>query len=212
MSRSLALLATAALGAGLGSVSGYTVAAFSATAANEGNSFEAAASFCASPVTETVTASADSYVDGALLSAGTNFGAATTVRVRSDALGNQRALVRFSLPVVPASCTLSQAKLRLHASSASGGRTLEAFRAAGGWTETGVTWNNQPAIAGPAATASASTGWVELDVTAQVAAMYDGTNHGFLVRDASEGGVLAKAQAFSSREGANAPELVVTFS
>ena len=42
--------------------------------------------------------------------------------------------------------------------------------------------------------------------------MYDGTNHGFLVRDASEGGVLAKAQAFSSREGANAPELVVTFS
>ena len=46
---------------------------------------------------------------------------------------NFRALVRFSLPAVPAGCTLQAATLRLFAASAGSGRTLQASRLAASW-------------------------------------------------------------------------------
>ncbi len=211
MRRWAELLVAGALGAALGSTTSFTLAAFSGTTASPGNSFAAAASFCNGSA-QTVTASADSYVDQALLTANSNFGTATTVRVRSESLANQRTLVRFSLPAVPSYCTLTVAKLRLHASSATTGRTLQALRAAASWTETGVTWNNQPGTTGTAVTTSSATGWIEFDVKAHVDAMYVGTNNGFVVRDATEGALVAQSQVFSSREGANPPQLVLTFS
>jgi hypothetical protein len=42
--------------------------------------------------------------------------------------------------------------------------------------------------------------------------MYAGANNGFVVKDANEGSLLsAPEQIFSSREGANPPQLVLTF-
>ena len=81
------------------------------------------------------------------------------------------------------------------------GRTLQALRVDGGWTEGGVTWSNQPPTAGTAATAPSrsSAGYVEWDVRWQLQAMYDASaNHGFLIRDAAEN--QDAEQQFHSRE------------
>ncbi|MEX2459228.1 MAG: DNRLRE domain-containing protein [Actinomycetota bacterium] len=198
----------------LGVVVRPTWSAFSASTVNEDNAFSAAGSFCTAPGTQTLVPNADAFVRQT--SAGSNFGTASTVRVQSAVNlllfpDNERTLVRFSLPAIPSWCTLTTATLRMNASSAAAGRTLQAIRAAAAWTETGVTWTNQPATAGAASTAGSGTGWREWDVRTQVEAMYAGTNAGFLVRDASEGAVLAQTQVFSSREGANPPQLVLTF-
>jgi hypothetical protein len=160
--------------------------------------------------TATATADADSWVAQNTPTA-TN-GASPSLAVRSKASGNQRALVRFALPPVPAGCTVAAATLRLHAASATNGRTLRAIPLAAPWTEGTVSWSNQPTTTGTAATTASGTGWRQWTVTTQVKAMYTGANRGFLIRDASEGTGNA-AQSFGSREsgGATAPQLVVTF-
>ena len=84
------------------------------------------------------------------------------------------------------------------------------FRAGAAWTETGVTWNTQPATAGTAVTASSGTGWLTWGVTDHVSAMYSGSNYGFIVRDSVESSSIQRIQEYSSREGANRPELVIT--
>ena len=147
-------------------------------------------------------------------SSGSNFGTDSDLKVNSKSgSGNSRALVRFGLPSVPSGCQVTSARLRLYAGSYQSGRTLQALRLNGNWTETAVTWSNQPATTGAAATAPSrsSAGYVEWTVTAQVQSMYSGANHGFLVRDSAENGGGFE-QAFHSREkGDNRPQLVVTF-
>jgi hypothetical protein len=104
------------------------------------------------------------------------------------------------------------AKLRLYASSYKDGRTLQAFRLDGGWTEGGVTWNNQPATAGSAVAEASGSGYRHWNVKSHVLAMYTGSNNGFLIRDSVEGGGGFE-QGFHSREKGtdNPPELVITF-
>ena len=163
--------------------------------------------------TATVGADRDSWV---LQSAsGSNFGTDSILKVDSKSgSSNARALVRFNLPTVPAGCQVTQVKLRLYASSYKSGRTLQAFRLNGTWAENTVTWGNQPTTTGSAATqpSRSSAGYVEWTVTSQVQSMYSGSNHGFLIRDASENGG-GNEQGFHSREKApdNPPQLVVTF-
>jgi large repetitive protein len=136
------------------------------------------------------------------------------MKVDSKSGDNARVLVHFNLPQTPAGCSVTDVKLRLYASSYKENRTLQAFRLNGNWTETGVTWGNQPTTTGGTATAPSRTspGYVEWTVTSQVQAMYSGANHGFLIRDATENGGGFE-QAFHSREKApdNPPQLVVTF-
>jgi CSLREA domain-containing protein len=57
-----------------------------------------------------------------------------------------------------------------------------------------------------------SAGYMEWTVTSQVQSMYSGSNHGFLIRDATESGG-GNEQGFHSREKVpdNPPQLVVTF-
>lgn len=201
------LTVAAALAAG--SAIAFTTSAFSAQTWSAANSFSAAASFCAG-ATETVEAVADTYVNAALLAG--NDGTATTMFVRSDVLGDRRALVRFNLPAAPPHCTVTGATLRLHASAATSARTLEVYRAASAWSETGVTWSTSPGLTGTAVTTASTTGWREWSVTAHVQAMYADSNHGFIVRDAVEGALVdAPSQTFATREASsNRPELVVT--
>ena len=72
-----------------------------------------------------------------------------------------------------------------------------------GWTETGVTWNNAPSIGGaPLGSARAvSAGWIEFDVSAVVTG---GGTYSFALTSDDSSSVY-----FSSREGANPPELLV---
>ena len=124
----------------------------------------------------TATADADSWV-AQNTPAATN-GASPSLAVRSKQSANQRALVHFALPAVPAGCTVTEAVLRLNATSATKGRTLQAVALAAPWTEGTVTWSNQPSTTGAAATTASGTGWRQWTVTAQVKAMYTGANHG----------------------------------
>lgn len=139
------------------------------------------------------------------------------VRASGIALGvgvNARALVRFTLPSTPDLCSMTQATLRLYASAAVTGRTLQALRVNAAWLEGVVTWNNQPATTGAAITTSSGPGYREWTVTSQVTSMYSGSNNGFLIRDQSESPTLATfEQTFTSRTGASdqQPQLVITF-
>jgi hypothetical protein len=154
-------------------------------------------------------ADADSWITEA--SPMTNFGIDSILKVRSQGTSNFRTLVRFSLPPLPDGCILVSAKLRLYSASSTTGRTLEAIQVGDPWTETDVRWDNQPTTMGPAATTTSGLGYRVWVVTDQVNAMYTGPNHGFLVRDAIEGGTGAE-QSFHSREKTpdKPPQLVLT--
>jgi hypothetical protein len=167
---------------------------------------------CGGPFT--LTATGDSWVDQG--SPSTNKGTDSNLKVTSKSgNANTRTLVRFAMPSLPAGCVVQSASLNVFATSVKSGRTLQAIRVTGSWTENGVTWANQPATAGSAATvASGSTpGLRTWTVTNQVQAMYNASNQqGFLVRDASENSSASPEQVFNSRTaGSNQPQLVLTF-
>jgi hypothetical protein len=172
---------------------------------------------CVSPGPRTVPASGDSYVDSLLTAQ--NFGTAASLEVGPSyllTLPQQRALVGFELPSIPLRCTLKTAELRLFATKPGSGRTIEALRASGAWTETGVTWANQPATTGSAAISPSlsSAGWQQWNVLSQVEAMYAGANNGFLIKDSAASGVLPPRQTYQSREGtpdSQDPQLVLSF-
>ncbi len=166
---------------------------------------------------------ADTYSDDAVLSAGTNFGTATTLHVRSEALANKRTYIRFDLSScsIPAGARVETARMKLFLSTApSESRTYEAQPVTAAWTETGLTGDNQPAVS-TSVTASAATGTtsnvtLEWNVLADVNAFVAGTatNHGWRIDDSAEGALLAVEGRFSSREHATAserPSLVITY-
>jgi hypothetical protein len=165
---------------------------------------------CAAPGTVTVGADADAWVLQS--SASSNYGQDSVLKVDSKSGNNARALVRFALPAVPEGCSVTQASLKLYASSYKSGRTVQAQQVTSAWTEGSVRWNNQPGVAAQAATSASGAGYRAFTVAQQVAAMYAGANHGFLIRDAAENGG-GHEQGFHSREkgGDNPPRLVITF-
>lgn len=169
-------------------------------------------SACLSPPGETVGPVADSWTLED--SPSTNNGSDVNLFVRSGLSQNRRTFVRFVLPSLPAGCTVTGATLRLFAESEQGTRVIQAFRASGFWTENAVTWSNQPGTTGAAAASTSGLGWTTWDVTAQVQAMYVGTNFGFVLQDQTEGAsdLVGFTQTYASREGApNDPELIVTW-
>jgi hypothetical protein len=158
----------------------------------------------------TVFADADAWIDQD--SASSNKGDDSILKVQAKSSKNVRALVRFIHPAVPQGCVVESATLRLYASSWKNNRTLQALQVAGAWTESNVTWNNQPATTGMAATTTSGSGWREWNVTTQVQAMVDsGANNGFLIRDATEGGSGREQQFHSREKGENVPMLILTF-
>jgi hypothetical protein len=125
---------------------------------------------------------------------------------------NTRAVVRFNLPAIPSGCVLQSASLRLYAASESSSvRTLHALRLNASWTETGITWGNQPATAGSSATTTSGTGYRQWAVQSIVQAMYSsGQNNGFLIKDGTEN-ADAEQQLHAREKGDNPPQLVLTF-
>jgi hypothetical protein len=153
---------------------------------------------------------ADSWIDQN--SSSDNKGTDSILKVRSKQRDNFRALIRFTLPAIPAGCNVASATLRLYSASYTAGRTLQALRVSASWTEMAVTWDNQPETTGAPATIVSGPGYRDWDVTGLVQAMYESQNHGFLIRDAVEDGDGAE-QSFHAREKAPdpGPELTVTF-
>jgi CSLREA domain-containing protein len=164
----------------------------------------------ATPVT--VAANADAWLEQN--SPTSNKGSDSVLKVKSQgSTDNFRAIIRFNTPAtLPSGCIIESATLRLYAESSVSGRTLQALRVIGNWTEGGVTWNNQPATNGSTATTSSGSGYREWNVTSHLTADYAaGTHYGFLIRDANENG-NGSEQAFRPRgTGSNRPQLVIRY-
>jgi large repetitive protein len=205
--------ALAFLGAVLGvaATTGAALAAFTSTTSNSGSSFTAAATFCNSPGSQTVTSSEDAFT--LQDKPDDNHGTENSIFVKRDNNGNiRRAWVKFPLPALPSGCMVTSAVLRLHVSIGPGTQTLAVYRAGAAWTETGITWNTEPAAVGMAVTAdSTGAGWVQWTVTNLVTALYAGSNFGFSVRDANELGPGGQKNIESREDGSNPPELTVTW-
>jgi hypothetical protein len=147
-----------------------------------------------------------------------NYGDDTVLKVESKLATNARALVRFAMESsIPDGCQVTGAVLRLYAASYKEGRTLVAATLDEDWSEENVSWATQPGTdeESQPATSSSGQGYIEWNVTTQVqgvAAEGATDNHGFLIRDAAEGGGGVD-QGFNSREKMpdNWPQLVVTF-
>jgi hypothetical protein len=176
----------------------------------------------------TVTSMGDTYADQATLSAGSNFGGATTMSVESSATlalapTNKRSFVTFDLSScsIPSTAQVLSAALNLYLATApSASRTYHATRVTASWSETTLTWNNQPGVAG-SVTASVATGttsgvtlsWTVLsDVQAFVGG--SATNNGWRISDQSESSTTTRRGTFATREiGATnqRPSLTITY-
>jgi hypothetical protein len=158
---------------------------------------------------QTLSANADAWIEQS--SPSNNKGTDSVLKVMSKSGSNLRALVGFTLPTAPQGCVVDTATLRLYAGSSASGRTLQALLLNGAWTENAVTWQNQPATTGAAATTQSATGYMQWNVATIVQAMYSaGTSNGFLIRDAVED-QDAEQQIYSREKGENPPQLVLTF-
>ncbi|HYM82893.1 MAG TPA: DNRLRE domain-containing protein [Candidatus Dormibacteraeota bacterium] len=168
----------------------------------------------------------------------TNFGTSTTDTIASGGSANRRLYVRADLsgcsPAIPAGATVRLATLRLYASVLPAAcRTVDVFDATVSWSESTVTWNNQPFGTTlnnpPSATASATftigtptgctyhaVGTIGIPVTTDVAGWVAGTaaNYGWMLRDDAESSGTTYTSTWSGKELgtlAQAPQLVVTY-
>jgi PKD repeat protein len=145
---------------------------------------------------------ADARVNEA--SPGSNAGTDIVLRVRQAAGGSYHTYLRFDLSSLTG--TVVAAKLRLFASDGSdvAGRV---FKTSGSWTESSITWTNKPAPTSALVTSLgtvANLAWAEFDVLAALT----GAGQLDLVLQSSS----TNSAYYSSREGANPPELVITTS
>jgi hypothetical protein len=102
--------------------------------------------------------------------AGTNFGSATVLDLKTDTEPNltRDVYLRFDLGAL---ASASSAKLRLSAAlSASNSVTATLYPVSGAWSESSLTWNTRPGYVATALGAFTVTGtspvWNEIDVTA----------------------------------------------
>jgi hypothetical protein len=161
---------------------------------------------CATPgVQATVLSTADATLQQA--SPDANFGTGPDMFVNPTSGASMRSVVKFTLPTLGAGCTVTAATLRLN-NHGSTGRSIDVYLADRSWTEASVTWN-KVSYTGTAANSTAVTGWQEWAVTAHVISQYT-TNNGFVVRDHLDTGSPQEAY-YTRSEGANAPQLIVTW-
>lgn len=157
----------------------------------------------AAAATSTFTPVADTYVQNDTPTTG--YGTSNQITVDNSPV--RRMFLRFTVTGV--SGTVTDAKLRLRTISGNdGSNSGGAFKlvSSNTWSETGTTWNNQPAIDGASLGSIGSVtanGWYEVNVAAVVKG--NGT-FSFGASSTSTDGAY-----YDSREsGADAPQLVIT--
>ena len=226
---SLAILAVAVGGAG-------TVMAATLSLTSKTLTVYRTCTLTATPSTS--TAESDAFVNQA--SANSTNGTGATMDIQSSNAANRRIYIRFDLTkcrtAIPAAASVKSATLRLYVSAIPAVcRTEDIFRVTASWSETTITWNNQPfgtsvnnpptaqrtsaiTIGGApcqnTATGTYVNGW---DVTADLAAFVAGsaTNYGWMLRDDTENSASARLARFSTREAnvlAQSPQLIVSYS
>ena len=141
-----------------------------------------------------------------------NYGTKTYLYVQSAATGSyldERSWLRFDLAgLLPAGAEVVGARLKLYCWKTGVADMSATVHGAAddSWTETGITWNNQPVWDAPLATVTLAAGqtgiWYPWDVTAFVQAQINGddTAISLVVKPETEGAAAALAYAFDSRE------------
>jgi len=190
---------------------------------------------------------ADSFVEQG--AGGANESTHNYLYVQTGNGTNMRAYLSFSLsactPIIPATATVTDAVLRIYAYTMPGNcRTDYVFRVGVGgstywpnsltWTQTGITWTNQPAgggtsinnppttqataseEVGPGCTSGITTaGYATWTVTTDVQSFVTGsvTNDGWMIRDGTEGSATEHVYYRSNRfnTGGDEPQLVITY-
>ncbi len=147
--------------------------------------------------TLTFTAEADALVEEQ--NPDTNAG---TINYLDVIRANNRSIesyLRFTVSGV--SGTIQNVRLRVYSTSANTNNGPAIYATDNTWTETGITWNNRPARTSGAA--DTTNTWVEYDITSLLTG--NGTFSFVLAGDSRDD------VRFSSREGSNPPQLVITF-
>ena len=161
------------------------------------------------PTITTLYSTADSRVVAQVPT--TNYGTDTAFAVQAyDSSTRQRGLIRFDLSSIPPGSTINSATFSAYYWSyyAAGldpvGRIYYVYRITAPWTETGVTWNNQPGsttVQKASVIMPGSFDWVDWNVKDIVQSWVDGTpNYGFLMIDGNETQGLNTIALFYSKE------------
>jgi 2',3'-cyclic-nucleotide 2'-phosphodiesterase (5'-nucleotidase family) len=150
----------------------------------------------------------------------TNSGTATSMFVQSSSVssfGNERAWLKFDLNSLPAGPTVTGATLQLWNFSAAGAAMPAEVRGGSSdtWTETGITFNTQPAFGSPLDTVTFASGatnlWYSWNVGSFVQQKLAGNKLvSLVVKPVNEGSpdAIAPAYRFDAKEfGSNAPVL-----
>ena len=161
---------------------------------------------CAAGRELSFTPAADAYVSSFAPDA--NRGAARTLRVRvaSGGAPGWSTYLRFRVSgFITGPPAAARLRLFVIDPASDGG---DVYAVGSGWTETGITWNNAPAPAGPAlanAGAAVRDTWKEIPLPASAFVTGDGVYSFVLKSDNLLGGTAW----YSSREGAAVPQLVL---
>jgi len=148
-------------------------------------------------------AEADAQVNES--SPSTNYGNSTYLQVDGATDPDVESFIRFT--VTGASGAIQDARVRVYDTTNASANGPAIYATGTSWVETGITWNTRPARLSGAldnkGSISTST-WVEYNVTAWVTG--NGTFSFVLAADSTD------AATFSSRQGAQPPQLVLTLS
>ena len=150
----------------------------------------------------TFVTNADAYANQSNPS--TNYGNATTLLVDGASDPDRESFLLFTVTGI--SGDIQNARLRVFTTTNGSTNGPAVYGTGTTWTETGINWNNRPAHTSDALDnkGSISTNtWVEYNVTSLVQA--NGTFSFVLVADGADG------ITFSSRQGSQPPQLIVTF-
>jgi hypothetical protein len=148
----------------------------------------------------------DAYVKSS--TATTSYGTASTLRLRKTSSETINSYLKFEVEGLTG--PVQSATLRLYVTDAStdGGALYSVSNNYQGttteWEQSGLNWNNAPAISGTALSSVGAVGlntWVEFEVTAAISG--NGVYSFGLKNNVSD------ALYYSSKEGANKPELII---
>jgi hypothetical protein len=137
---------------------------------------------------------------------GDNFGSDPQLQVSNQSTFRKFTYVRFSVSGIPAGSTAISAQLKLRSLTTGTGRTVTAHAVSDiTWTEGAVTWTAKPALGASLSTVSSHTSGQ--DSVWPLGTHVNGNGTFSVGLDTTFSGDTT----FSSKEGANAPQLVVTY-
>jgi hypothetical protein len=151
-----------------------------------------------------------------------NWGTLERITAGSGSGNVVRAYIQFSLTSLPTNAVITSARLSLYYwySITADVAPIGIYNVTGSWTETGVTWNNQPTFSTSVlytvnVPAAATNNFINWYITDLVKAWQNGTvaNYGVVLKDTDEATAEAWKRFYSSDWGtaAERPKLIIVY-